>query len=75
MKVWIVCARHRTIEQPNNRHQRPSGRVARLTQTWAGMMPWTDPTRSKDRYGLVTSHGIEIARGLFLDIRFRMLSS
>lgn len=32
-----------------------------------------DTLTTKPRYGLVTAQGIEIARGLYLDIRFRML--
>lgn len=32
-----------------------------------------DTLTTKDRYGLVTTHGLKIAEGLYLDIRFRML--
>jgi len=32
-----------------------------------------DTLTTKDRYGLVTGQGIEIGKGLYLDIRFRML--
>lgn len=32
-----------------------------------------DTLTAKDRYGLVTTHGVQLARDLYLDIRFRML--
>lgn len=34
-----------------------------------------DTLTTKDRYGLVTTAGIQIAAGLYLDIRFRMLKT